>query len=403
MTVAPQSTFGVNLRLALPVAAAFGIAFGVTVVLVTVFNYAAEPMARDLGLSRIAVSGALSAHLATLIISLPLAGALSDRFGARPVIGTSALLFGAALYWVSQVHSGAAELYLAFIMAGLAGAGASPISYARAIVHGFDRRRGLALGIALAGTGLGGILLPMLFRPVLIDSGWRDGFATLAVAVAVVGLAASMFAGSERHAVKDGTSTGLTLRAAATTQPFWMMAAAFALLAVVLSSFTAHLVAIWLALGLDPAGVPRFQAILGISTIVGRLLGGALLDIVPAKFVGAGAAVLGALGFALIAAGAQSPIAIALVAVAIGACTGTESDVVSFLTSRLFGLQAFARIYAVLGAFFMAGFAVGPLLGAVLLDWVGAHMLLGIGSAGLVGSAVLLFLIRIQLTAGDAV
>jgi predicted MFS family arabinose efflux permease len=217
----------------------------------------------------------------------------------------------------------------------------------------------------------------------------------------VVGLAASMFAGSERHTANGSTSSGLTLRAAATTQPFWMMATAFALLAVVLSSITAHLVAIWLALGLDPAGVPRFQAILGIATIAGRLLGGALLDIMPAKFVGAGAAVLGALGLALFAAGAQSPIAIALVAVAIGACTGTESDVVSFLTSRLFGLRAFARIYAVLGAFFMAGFAVGPVLGAVLLDRLGAPMLLGIGSAGLMGSAVLLLLIRMQLAAHD--
>jgi MFS family permease len=399
----PASALGGNLRLALPVAAAFGIAFGVTVVLVTVFNYAAEPMARDLGLSRIAVSGALSLHLATLIVSLPLAGALSDRFGTRPVIGASALLFGAALYWVSQVHSGAAELYLAFVAAGLAGAGASPISYARAIVHSFDRRRGLALGVALAGTGLGAILLPMLFRPVLIASGWREGFATLAIAVAVVGLAASMFAGSDRHTASGDTTDGLTLRTAASTQPFWMMATAFALLAVVLSSITAHLVAIWLALDLDPASVPRFQAILGIATIAGRLLGGALLDMMPAKFVGAGAAVLGALGLALFAAGTQSSIAIALVAIAIGACTGTESDVVSFLTSRLFGLRNFARIYAVLGAFFMAGFAIGPVLGAVLLDRVGAHMLLGIGAAGLAVSAMLLLLIRMQSTARDAV
>jgi MFS family permease len=402
--MASHSSLAEKLRLAaLPVASAFGIAFGVTVVLITVFNYAAEPMARDLGLTRMAVSGALSLHLATLIISLPLAGALSDRYGARRVIGVSALLFGAALYWVSRVHSGSTELYLAFIAAGLAGAGASPISYARAIVHSFERRRGLALGLALAGTGLGAILLPMLFRPVLIASGWRDGFATLAVAVVIVGLAASVFAGSDRHATKAGTANGLTLRSAAATQPFWMMATAFALLAIVLSSITAHLVAIWLALDLDPASVPRFQAILGIATIAGRLIGGALLDVMPAKLVGAAAAVIGALGLALIATGAQSPFALALVAVAIGACTGTESDVVSFLTSRLFGLRAFARIYAVLGAFFMAGFALGPVLGAFLLDQMGAHMLLGLGSAGLLGSAVLLLLIRTRLTADDAV
>ena len=375
-----------------PAVAAIGIACGVTVLLVTVFNYLAAPIAADLHVSRAGVAGALSLHLAMLIFSLPVAGLLADRYGARATIAVSAVLFGAALCAASRVTDIRA-LYVAFAVAGIVGAGASPISYARAIVHRFVAHRGLALGIALAGTGLGGILLPMIAQPLVVHDGWRVALLVLGGGAAAIGLGAALLVGDER-ALRPGHATvGYDLRQAAGTKPFWVMTLAFGVLGIALSGFVSHLTEFWAGLGLSPEGVPRFQAMMGLATIAGRLVGGALMDRIPAKLVGAFAAAAGAAGLLGLAAGAQG-MGLAGVALAVGLCTGTESDVISYLSSRYFGLREFARIYALQGAFFMIGFAVGPLGFALAMGGVGVRPTLLLGAGLLLTSALLLLTLR---------
>ncbi len=378
-----------------PVAAALGIACGVTVLLITVFNYMIEPIGRDLGLSRPETTAALSVHLAMLIIALPAAGALADRFGARRVICASAVLFGLALLGISRVEGGRVALYAAFALAGLAGAGASPVTYARVIVHRFNAHRGLALGIALSGTGLGGALLPALAQPIVVEQGWREAFQALAMLAAGVGLLAGLSVGSGKAASGGpAAAAGYTLRGAAQRGVFWQMTAAFALLGMVLSGVIAHLTSIWQGLGISAVHVPAFQATVGMATIAGRLGGGAMMDLVPAHFVGAVAALLGAAGIALLASGPDTALLLLLVGIALGVCTGAESDVISYLSSRYFGLRNFARIYAVQGSFFMIGFALGPLVAAYSLDRGGIPATLAGGAVVLLGSATMLAILR---------
>lgn len=386
----PRADLGVAI---VPLVAALGIACGVTVLLVTVFSYVIEPIGRDLSLSRAEVAGALSVHLAMLVVALPAAGALADRYGEPRVIVASAVLFGLALFAISRLDGGRLALYCAFALAGLAGAGASPVTYARVIVHRFSAHRGLALGIALTGTGVGGILLPALVQPIVVESGWRSAFATLAVVVACAGVFAGLVVGRAGARSSAPSAPGYTLRQAAARGTFWRMTLAFALLGAVLSGVVAHLAGIWTAFGREPANVPAFQAVMGLATIAGRLGGGALMDRIPAHWVGAGAAVIGALGLALLALGADAA-GLTVAAVALGVCTGAESDVISYLSSRYFGLRNFARIYAVQGSFFMIGFALGPFVAAHAYDGFGVPVALGAGVVLLIASSLVLATLR---------
>lgn len=375
----------------IPPVLAVGIAFGVTVLMVTVFNYAAAPIAADLGLSPTQVAGALSLHLAMLIFALPLAGALADRFGARPVILVSATAYGLALAGIAAVPSGPGLLYLAFIVAGIAGAGVSPVCYNRVVVHRFHRNRGLALGVALSGTGLGGMILPWIVRPILAAQDWRAAFLVLGAIAAAAGLFAGLVAGREASAGEPvRAASGTTLRTAAGTRAFWQMGCAFGLLGLAIAGFMSQLTAIFGAQGLAASSVPAFHTAIGAATIAGRLTGGALMDRIPARLVGAGAALIGAMGLASLAGGADGPPALLFVGAAVGLCTGAESDVVSYLASRFFGVRNFARIYAVQGSIFMVGLASGPVLGAIALARFGA-------SAGLVAAAALLTLSALLL------
>lgn len=379
----------------IPPVLAVGIAFGVTVLMVTVFNYAAAPIAADLGLSPAQTAGALSLHLAVLIVALPLAGALADRIGARRVILASAVAYGLALAAIAQVSSGPTQLYVAFVAAGIAGAGVSPVSYNRVIVHRFHRNRGLALGVALSGTGLGGMILPWIVQPVIAAEGWRPAFLLLAAVATCAGLFAGLIAGHEQAADHPSlVQRGATLRQALSTRAFWQMGIAFAFAGIAIAGFMSQLTAIFQAKGLAAEAVPAFHTAIGASTIVGRLAGGALMDRVPARLVGAGAALVGAVGLSAFAAGAQGPLAILLVGAAVGLCTGAESDVVSYLASRFYGVRNFARIYAVQGSLFMVGLASGPVLGALAGSRLGVSPALATGAGLLALSALMLSALR---------
>lgn len=378
-----------------PLAAALGIGAGVTVLLVSVFNYLVGPMVADLGLSRTELSGALSAHLASLVVALPVGGFIADRIGARRLIIGSAILYAGALFAISRASASAVELYLVFIVAGFAGAGVAPPVYNRVIVHRFTAHRGLALGIALSGGGLANILLPRIIRPIVLADGWRAGFETLALIALLVGLSVGAVASETRsgpcsRTADDGSSLGQALF----TRAFWLMATASAILGLQMSAVASHWTELFAGLHFSTATVPFFQASIGTSTIIGRLFGGMLMDRVPAQFVGTVAAMSGAAGLFLLAFGDSSGMLLVAAGVGIGFCTGAESDVVSFLSSRCFGVRNFGRIYAVQASVFLIGFSIGPVLAAALLPLLGAAMLLAAAGACLIVSGLILLMLR---------
>ena len=64
--------------------------------------------------------------------------------------------------------------------------GATIMPYSKVVSLWFDRRRGLALGLAMAGVGLGGIILPSYATWLLTHFGWRAGFMGIGAAVLLI-------------------------------------------------------------------------------------------------------------------------------------------------------------------------------------------------------------------------
>jgi MFS family permease len=94
----------------------------------------------------------------------------------------------------------------------------------------------------------------------------------------------------------------------------------------------------------------------GLSTMAGRLLSGYLVDNVFAPYVAAFFFLLPSLGLYFLGT-ATYPI---LGIISIGLASGTEVDMIAFLTSRYFGLRRFGQLYGLLFAIFTAGPAIGP-------------------------------------------
>jgi MFS family permease len=128
----------------------------------------------------------------------------------------------------------------------------------------------------------------------------------------------------------------------------------------------------------------QYQSVLGVSLILGRLVGGALLDRVFAPRVVTAILLVTATGF-LVLRGANTPAAYILAAIGIGIAIGLEIDFLAFIVSRYYDRKAFATIFALFFAMYALGAAAGP----ALFAW-SVQVSAGYGSALLACSLVML-------------
>ncbi len=139
----------------------------------------------------------------------PFAGALVDRFGPRLMMGVGSLLTVLALFLYPYITEpwhlvGIYVLCAASITLGGAIAGVTLLSY------WFNRYRGIAVGIYLVGSSLGGIVFPQLIAALTQANGWQKTaliLAAVAVLLAVVPLLLVRNRPAEKNTIPDGQST----------------------------------------------------------------------------------------------------------------------------------------------------------------------------------------------------
>src|SRR6202035_2087355 len=139
---------------------------------------------------------------------------------------------------------------LLFAVAESTSAIQTPIGYAKAIAAWFDRRRGLALGIAMSGVGLGGFVMPQLAQSLIEVVGWRGAYAWLGVLTLAIAFPAVALwireprpgEGEHRGTLLSIDLPGLTSRQALRTVHFWILVVVFFLVAIALNGTVAHVV-----------------------------------------------------------------------------------------------------------------------------------------------------------------
>src|SRR5215510_11011677 len=123
-----------------------------------IFSAFLKPLSQEFGWTRAETATAFSLYLLAAGVSLLFWGWLADRRGVRLVFILSSLIDGVALVLLSGIRSLAAfyALYL-FLGVGLGGIG--PATVGKIVSQWFVAKRGRAMGIALIGAGLGGLVL----------------------------------------------------------------------------------------------------------------------------------------------------------------------------------------------------------------------------------------------------
>lgn len=358
-------------------ACACGLLVGAGSILVFTFGVFLKPVTEDLGITRGDLSTALGFSAAFVALSCPIVGWLIDRFGTRRVMIPGILLFAAAVasFGLLPAHSLPA-VFAIFCIAGFISGVQTPIPYAAVVSHWFDRERGIALGVATAGVGLGVALIPQLAAYLIGHFGWRNAYFGLAIAVLILAWLPVMIfvrdpvrdTGSDR-AVAGGADVlpGMEAKAALRTGNFWTLSIAFVLGVLAINGTITHMVALLTDRGVPLQTATGALSVVGIALIVGRIICGWCLDRFWGPYVAACFFVAPMFGIALLGSGWGMPIPL-IGAALCGAGIGAEIDLMAFFISRYFGLKAYGKVYGLMFMLFNIGTGLGPALSGRAFD-----------------------------------
>lgn len=263
------------------------------------FNIFFPILIREFGWSRQGLAGAFSFYTMLYAGISPFVGRIIDAYGPKRVIIIGGILLCIGLGMLSQVKA----LWQVYLFLGIiAGLGMSTVfvSVNSTIVKWFIKKRGLALGIALCGNGVGIVIIPQVVNFLIPILGWRLTyvFAAFLMLFILIGVG-RLFIGfpEEINLRADGNSSHLTEfshdsqevdnylrpKEAIRTFPFWLLTASFGINAISIFVPFVHLTAFSLDVGFTTKAAVTALSIIGGFNVAGRLGGGPFADRIGRK------------------------------------------------------------------------------------------------------------------------
>lgn len=310
------------------------------------------------------------------MLVLPIAGRITDRFGARvaTIIGFSAVPAG---YFALSLQSGSIhEFYGILLFTYVLGVFATTFVFTRVVVERFDRARGLALSCLLSFPPLTGALAVQFIGDIIEDQGWRAGYRALAMVSALGGVAAVILIGRSPPQPVEQSTTGASSAAKGSRlnwADFRSIARKPVFLFLLAGMFFCNLPQVLVSsqmniMLMENGASARFATTLvsayAISVVVGRFMSGIALDRIPAHIVAIVALGLPAIGYVALASTFDAYWILTMAIVLVGLAQGAETDVSAILTSRKFSMAHYSFIFSLL----MASMGIASALGSGVLS-----------------------------------
>jgi predicted MFS family arabinose efflux permease len=376
---------------------------GFASLLIYTFSIFLKPIATEFGWSREAVSAAFGFAALSVAACSPPLGVLLDRYPARRIIIPCVAVFGCAFASLSLLTAHLWHLYAVFIIMGIVGNGTAHLAYTRVLSTWFERRRGLAFSVLLAGGAFGAMVLPMVAESLIQAIGWRHTFAVMGVIVLMVGLPLTMLV-RERSALprkKERVESGSSAMEGMRSGIFWIIVSVLFIVSISQNGAIAHLSPLLTDRGVSPRNAALAASAMGGAVLLGRLITGMLLDRFFAPRVSFILLLFAALG-TFVLSGAKSTFAGAIGAGLIGLGMGGEADVTPYLLSRYFGLRSFSTLYGLTWTAYAIAGAIGPVIMGKVFDATGSYAILlsWLAAATVIAASLMLFLPRYEAAGG---
>jgi predicted MFS family arabinose efflux permease len=359
------------------------------------------PLERAFGWSRSGITGGLLIISVVALFVAPLVGMAVDRFGPRRVAIPGVVFYCLALALFATTGSSLINWWGLWLFLAFANMCVAPMLWTAAINARFDRHRGMALALALCGTSIGAATVPLITTVLIAEQGWRGAYVSLAVIALVTVLPLILLLFHDHSPPDEPQSSQLAthgrlrqVRVEAFSPRFLKLGGAVLLFTMALCVFTTNGVPVLLGEGFSPVTAASIAGATGIGSLIGRLLGGFLLDRFEARKVASIAVTLPAMSCALLlATEASPPIAIAAFLM-IGLSSGVEYDACAYLAARHFGMRHFGALFGVITGLILLSNGVAPAAANLVYDLTASYELVIRTAIGLfLGSSVLFYLL----------
>ena len=323
-------------------------------------------------------------------------GYLQDRFGPRIVVPVGSVILALALTatcWATNLW----QFQLAYGVG--AGSGISLlgfVSHSAFLPKWFERKRGLALGIAMAGIGLGMLVVVPMAEKMITEYGWRNAYRILAALVLFVVAPLNLIFGrkdpSSVGQFPDGDTPGevtqgparvwamkiidekwaamdWNIKTALHTLRFWYLVGAFFFISFAFQGVLLHAVAAMVDAAMDRGTAAFFFGLAGIIGSAGKVIFGYLSDVLgreKAKLIADAIAILGIMALIFVAL-VHGPMAFVF-ALFFGIGYGAAAPLIPAISADIFMGTNYGLIFSIIAMGGGIGGACGTFISGLLRD-----------------------------------
>jgi sugar phosphate permease len=371
----------------LTVGVAFGTRNAFAVFLVAVIE--------EFGWSRGLASGALMLGSVMWTLSAPLIGTLLDRLGPRIVLSGGALIMAAG-FVIGGFTQSIVEFYVGMgVFMGVGFAALPMTAQATFLSNWFIRKRGMAIGAAASGIGLGILLVVPWTQWSIATHGWRAAFFILAALLALVIAPLNYFfqrqrpeemnlkpdfgalpPDEDRARTKAASAGGPSLKEALCSRRFWAFAAG-----VLAGAIPLHMILIHQVAAVSDAGFSKEVAALGLGMIglftAPAMIGmGLLADRIGRQmsYLFGSASLMIGIFFLMMITDTDRNWLLYIFPPFVAFGFSSRQSLYPTIAADLFHGKSFGAIIGAISLFIGAGAGIGPWLGGVLHDWTGSYL-----------------------------
>ena len=343
------------------------------------FGLYLEPMTVANGWSRETFALAMAIQNLLWGIGVPIAGAITDRYGPGLVMALGAVIYGMGVAGMAGSDSGLALHLTGGLLIGV-GVAFTSFSLALAAIARVvsPERRSLALGFGTAAGSLGQVIFSPLTQALISSYGWYDSLVLISfVTLLIIPLAFTLPGTGRAPGEPPSNQTmGEALGEAMTHRGFVLLTIGFFVCGFHVAFLTVHFPAYVTDLGLSPHVGAYALSIVGLVNIAGSFLSG-IVGQRYSKKTSLSAIYFGrAVVITALLMAPASELTIYLFSFAMGLLWLSTVPLTTAIVAQIFGLKFMATLFGVVFLSHQIGSFLGVWLGGLLYDRTGSYDLM---------------------------
>ncbi|MGB4208481.1 MAG: MFS transporter [Smithellaceae bacterium] len=340
-----------------------------------------KPVVESLGFTRGGFSLYFTVAALAMMVMAPIVGKLLGRYDIRIIMTICTTMMALSFGLFSQCKT-LTQFYILAVFLGIGSAGSHIIPVSMMITNWFVDKRGLAMGIVFAATGVGGFIFNPLANWIITNYSWQTAYVVFGLIIAFFSIPTAIFIVRAKPVDKGllplggsvdaadfsaQAQTGLTATEALRTRAFWFMALIILFIAIANMGVLHHIVPYLTDLGFSSTTATTLMSLHMAMLIVGKILAGSLADrigLLKSYLL----LIIGLMISIALLYGSQWLWVAVIFNILFGFSIAVRTVLPPLMTAEVLGQKHFAVIYGFLNIFTTLGTAVGVPLSGFIYD-----------------------------------